>query len=105
MPRRSGDAATLQDIIEACDAEHRRLGGDLANATDEDVRLFALFSTAAVFPVPLDLEHVPPARADDALVSRVVRRVWLHSARGERVGYGWSSIDRIDRSRTARDTR
>ena len=42
-----GDAATLHDIIEACDAEHRRLGGDLANATDEDVRLFALFSTAA----------------------------------------------------------
>ena len=72
-----GDATTLRDIIEACDAEHRRLGGDLANATDEDVRLFALFSTAA----KCFLCRAPPNAAretpDDALVSRVVRRVWL----------------------------
>ena len=75
-----GDAATLHDIIEACDAEHRRLGGDLANATDEDVRLFALFSTAAKCFLCRAWREADGVRArapDDALVSRVVRRVWL----------------------------
>ena len=71
---------TLQDIIEACDAEHRRLGGDLADATEEDVRLLALFSTAAkcfLCRAWKTVDDVCVHAPSDELVIQVVRRVWL----------------------------
>ena len=77
-----GEAATLRAIIEACESERRRLGGDLANATDEDVRLFALFSTAAKCFLCRAWEEDDEDDEDDdatrdALVNQVLRRVWL----------------------------
>ena len=75
-----GEETTLQDIIEACDAEHRRLGGDLADATEEDVRLLALFSTAAkcfLCRTWKTLDDVCVHAPSDELVIQVVRRVWL----------------------------
>ena len=75
-----GEATTLQDIIEACDAEHRRLGGDLADATEEDVRLLALFSTAAkcfLCRAWKTVDDVCVHAPSDELVIQVVRRVWL----------------------------
>ena len=95
-----GDATTLRDIIEACDAEHRRLGGDLANATDEDVRLFALFSTAAkcFLCAPSSGAGKRGRRAREP--GRAPRLA--SSARGERVGYRYRrSTASIDRERHA----
>lgn len=72
-----GEAATLRGIIEACESERQRLGGHLANATDEDVRLFALFSTAAKCFLCRACEETPRDENDGALVNELLRRVWL----------------------------
>ena len=73
----------------------------MANATDEDVRLFALFSTAAKCFLCRAWREADDVRArapDDALVSRVVRRVWLPLLADDIRSDTADRTDRTDRS-------
>ena len=72
---------TLNEVLEACDTTHARLGERFADATDEDKRLLVLLCTAAkALVVSLEKQAFAQKRESfisDSRLRDVLKRAWL----------------------------